>query len=376
MTRAILLLTADTGGGHRAAAEALRQELERRYGGRLVAVTCDPLTGAHANRIVRWVCLRYGPLVRTAPWLWSVLFHGTNNPVTVALMRRLLARFASAPIAEALVRHRPSAIVALHPLLTAPAFAAAQRSPAAVGRGPTRPALVTVVTDLGTVHRSWLHPAFAYADGPGLPVREQFRCGPADPATRAALRASLGLGPDRFVVLVVAGAEGGRGVKEWTRAIVSGTADIDVVAVCGRDERLRTSLESLGARSRGRLVVTGFVENMADWMRSADVLVTKAGPGTIAEAASCGVPMLLAGQLPGQERGNTGIVVRAGAGRPVRGRRQLRTQLEDLRSSPSTLDRMRAAALRLGRPAASTEIADLVARAAGVHAREPVPIDA
>ena len=384
MTRAILLLTADTGGGHRAAAEALRQELDRRYGGRLVAVTCDPLTGAHANRIVRWVCLRYGPLVRTAPWLWSLLFHGTNNPVTVALMRRLLARSASAPIAEALARHRPSAIVALHPLLTAPAFAAAQlvgaapgqRSPAAVGRSSTRPALVTVVTDLGTVHRSWLHPAFAYPGTSGIPVREQFRCGPADPAARAALRASLGLDPDRFVVLVVAGAEGGRGVKEWTRAIVSGTADMDVVAVCGRDERLRTSLLSLAARSRGRLVVTGFVENMADWLRSADVLVTKAGPGTIAEATSCGVPMLLAGHLPGQERGNTEIVVRAGAGRPVRGRRQLRAQLEDLRSSPASLDRMRVAALRLGRPAASTQIADLVARAAGVHAQEPVPIDA
>lgn len=369
MTRAILLLTADTGGGHRAAAEALRQELDRRYGGRLVAVTCDPLTGAHANRIVRWVCLRYGPLVRTAPWLWSVLFHGTNNPVTVAVMRRLLARFASAPIAEALARHRPSAIVALHPLLTAPAATAAT----AAGKCP---ALVTVVTDLGTVHRSWLHPAFAYPGISGIPVREQFRCGPADPAARAALRAALGLDPDRFVVLVVAGAEGGRGVKQWTRAIVSGTADVDVVAVCGRDERLRTSLESLAARSRGRLVVTGFVENMADWMRSADVLVTKAGPGTIAEATSCGIPMLLAGQLPGQERGNTEIVVRAGAGRPVRGRRQLRAQLEELRSSPSTVDRMRAAALRLGRPAASAQIADLVARAAGVPAQEPVAVDA
>lgn len=395
MTRAILLLTADTGGGHRAAAEALRQALERRYGGRLTAVTCDPLTGVHANRIVRWVCLRYGPLVRIAPWLWSLLFHATNTPLTVAVMRRLLARFASAPIAEALARHRPLAIVALHPLLTAPAaaaVAAAQRSSAAAqlvgaaqgqrssaaaaGRGPTRPALVTVVTDLGTVHRSWLHPAFAYADGPGIPVREQFRCGPADPAARAALRASLGLDPDRFVVLVVAGAEGGRGVKAWTRTIVSGTADVDVVAVCGRDERLRTRLERLASRSRGRLVVTGFVENMADWLRSADVVVTKAGPGTIAEATSCGVPMLLAGHLPGQERGNTEIVVRAGAGRPVRSRRGLRAQIEELRSNPASLDRMRVAALRLGRPAASARIADLVARAAGVHAQEPVPIDA
>ncbi len=390
--RAILLLTADTGGGHRAAAEALRQALNRRYAGQLVAVTCDPLTGADANRIVRWICRRYGPLVRLAPWLWSFLFHATNTAVTVGIVRRLLARFASAPIAAALVRHRPSAIVALHPLLTTPAVAA-------LGRGSTHPALVTVVTDLGTVHRSWWHPAVEHVVTPtddlsrrgrglaapererydvlGIPVREQFLGGPARPDARAALRASLGLDPDRFVVLVAAGAEGGRGVKEWTRAIVSGGADVDVVAVCGRDERLRRGLERLAARGCRRVIVTGFVENMADWLRSADLLVTKAGPGTIAEATSCGVPMLLAGHLPGQERGNTEIVVGAGAGRQVRGRRQVRAQIEELRSSPATLDRMRVAALRLGRPAAAAEIADLLARQARLiwPSQEPLAVD-
>lgn len=383
--RAILLLTADTGGGHRAAAEALRQALNSRYPGQFGAVTCDPLTGVDANRIVRWVCLRYGPLVRVAPCLWSFLFYATNTPATVGILRRVLTRFASPPVAAALARHQPLAVVALHPLLAAPAVAALRE-------GSARPALVTVVTDLGTAHRSWWHPAVEHVVTPtddlsrrgrrlagtppdrcdvlGIPVGEQFRRGPADPVVKAALRASLGLDPDRFVVLVAAGAEGGRGMKAWTRAAVSGSADVDVVAVCGRDKRLRTSLERLAARSCGRLTVTGFVTNMDDWLRSADVLVTKAGPGTIAEATSCGVPMLLAGHLPGQERGNTEIVVRAGAGRPVRGRRQLMAQIEDLQSNPASLDRMRVAAVRLGRPAAAAQIADLIARQARVRARE------
>jgi 1,2-diacylglycerol 3-beta-galactosyltransferase len=192
-------------------------------------------------------------------------------------------------------------------------------------------------------------------------VREPFRHGPADPDAKAALRASLGLDPDRFVVLVTAGAEGGRGMKAWTRAIVTGAADVDVVAVCGRNERLRASLEVLAARSRRRLIVTGFVDNMSDWLHGADVLVTKAGPGIIAEATACGVPMLLAGHLPGQEVGNTEIVARAGAGRPIRGRRRLRTQIEELRSNPASLARMRIAAVRLSRPAAADAIADLLA---------------
>lgn len=317
--------------------------------------------------------------------MWSVLFHATNTTVSLRILQRLLTRFVSTPIAAALARYRPLVVVVLHPLLATPAVAARRVS-------STRPPLMTVVTDLGTAHRSWWHPAMehvvmATADlsqqggglagiAPdrcsvlGIPVREQFRRGLADPDARAALRASLGLDPDHFVVLVTAGAEGGRGVKAWTRAIITGAADVDVVAVCGRNGRLRGHLERLAARSRGRLIVTGFVENMADWLRSADVLATKAGPGIIAEATSCGVPMLLAGHLPGQKVGNTEIVVRAGAGRSVRGGRQLTAQIEYLHSNPASLGRMRAAAVRLGRPAAAAEIADLLAKQARIHARQ------
>ena len=155
-------------------------------------------------------------------------------------------------------------------------------------------------------------------------------------------------------------------MKTWTRAIVNGAADVDVVAICGRNERLRETWKAAES-SRGRLTVTGFVDNMADWLRSADVLVTKAGPGTIAEATSCGVPMLLAGHLPGQEAGNTEIVARAGAGRAVHSRRELLRQIEDLRSDPAGVSRMRAAAARLGRPTAAAEIADLLAQHAHVQ---------
>ncbi|MEV0719684.1 glycosyltransferase, partial [Asanoa sp. NPDC050611] len=186
---------------------------------------------------------------------------------------------------------------------------------------------------------------------------------------------SLGLDPARFVVLVTAGAEAARGMRSWTRAIVNSAADVDVVAICGRDERLREDLARLAVRSPGRLVVTGFVDNIADWLRSADVLVTKAGPGTIAEATSCGTPMLLAGHLRGQETGNTEIVARAGAGRAVHGRRELLSQIEDLRADPARVGRMRAAAARLGRPTAAAEIADLLARQARVQRGTRSPRD-
>lgn len=53
----------------------------------------------------------------------------------------------------------------------------------------------------------------------------------------------------------------------------------------------------------------GFVTKMAEYMVAADVLVSKAGPGTIAEAAALSLPVMLTSFLPGQEEGNVDFVI-------------------------------------------------------------------
>ena len=55
--------------------------------------------------------------------------------------------------------------------------------------------------------------------------------------------------------------------------------------------------------------VQGFVQNMEEWMHACDVIITKAGPGTIAESFICGLPVLLNGYIPGQEEGNIDYVL-------------------------------------------------------------------
>ena len=49
-------------------------------------------------------------------------------------------------------------------------------------------------------------------------------------------------------------------------------------------------------------------------MRASDILVTKAGPGTISEAMNAGLPMILYSRLPGQEDGNVDYVISEGVG--------------------------------------------------------------
>lgn len=120
----VLFLTANTGGGHHAATKAISQALDSRYPGQFDAVECDPLTGAAAHRLLRTICRWYGPLTREAPWLWSAVFHLTNNPTTLGMLRRLIARLTVRPIAASLAQHRPTVVVATHPLLVDAAVAA------------------------------------------------------------------------------------------------------------------------------------------------------------------------------------------------------------------------------------------------------------
>jgi 1,2-diacylglycerol 3-beta-galactosyltransferase len=103
------------------------------------------------------------------------------------------------------------------------------------------------------------------------------------------------------------------------------------------------------------------VDNMPDWLRCADVVIAKAGPGTIAEAACCGVPLLLTSHLPGQEKDNARLVTSAGAGRAAARRGQLARELGVMRRDPAALAAMGAASARLGQPGAAAAVATLLA---------------
>jgi 1,2-diacylglycerol 3-beta-galactosyltransferase len=107
--------------------------------------------------------------------------------------------------------------------------------------------------------------------------------------------------------------------------------------------------------------VTGFTDGMSALLRCCDLVVTKAGPGTIAEAACCGAPMLLTAHVPGQEAGNAEVVMRPGAGRRARSVRRLLTEIARLREDQASLAGMRAASARLGQPGAALTVAGLIA---------------
>jgi len=137
-----------------------------------------------------------------------------------------------------------------------------------------------------------------------------------------------------------------------------------VVVVCGKNDALRKELEELADRDRMRLAalpqpmdhaspdfqVLGFVANMEDWMVAADVLVSKAGPGTIAEACACGLPVLLYDFFPGQEEGNIEFVSKTGFGGFESNVYHVPVTVDSWLRDSDKMRGMRAAALAAARP--------------------------
>jgi 1,2-diacylglycerol 3-beta-galactosyltransferase len=198
---------------------------------------------------------------------------------------------------------------------------------------------VTVITDWITIHPGWLHPGVSLCFVPnqevydmalatglrqeqvrlcGLPIRPAFA---RPPRPKPALRYELGLDPELPTVLIVGGGEGMGPLAKITSAVASGLAAREssagrpagqLVVVCGRNRKLR---EELAAEAWPvPTLVHGYVQNMPDWMAACDCIITKAGPGTIAESLALGLPMLLSGYVVGQEEGNAPYVVENGVG--------------------------------------------------------------
>ena len=89
---------------------------------------------------------------------------------------------------------------------------------------------------------------------------------------------------------------------------------MELVVVCGRNEHMRQKLEELGTSLPTPMHVLGFTDKIPEYFRAVDLLVTKAGPGSLAEANAAQLPVVVYDYVPGQERGNVDFVRQNGLG--------------------------------------------------------------
>ena len=201
----------------------------------------------------------------------------------------------------------------------------------------------------------------------GLPIRRAF----AEMFNRpkAEIRAHLGLAPDQPLVLMTGGGAGIGRLMPIAQAVARRLSrhhpKAQMVIVTGQN---RTLYRQLCAEAWPIPVfVRGYVENMAEWLAAADMLITKAGPGTLAEAACLGVPVMITGYIPGQETGNVAWTVEHGAGVFEQDPDRIAGLVAHwLRPGNSSLATMSTRARAIARPDASAQIVQSALRLLGL----------
>jgi 1,2-diacylglycerol 3-beta-galactosyltransferase len=385
MTKRVLFLISDTGGGHRAGSQAIGAALDEMDGETRYEWRIDDIA-THCTFPLSQLGPAYSAALRFAPPIYGALFHATNGRRRYRTIVRFCEPLYRERLRDSFLMYRPDVIVSVHPLLNHAALRA--RADAGLLRVP----LITVITDLGRVHEGWLLPE---ADMTVVPAQEVYQRAlergvpperlrllghPVHPKfedvseTKAEIRKGLGLPSDRPIALLMAGGEGGGKLLPTTLALAKSRLPFHLVVVTGRNAALKLKLEELAPQLPTPMTVLGFRNDVPELMRASDLLVTKAGPGAIAEASIAEVPVVVYDFVPGQERGNLDYVRTNGIGVVALTATEVVASVTRIVHNQERLVAMRARQTSIAPRGSSRRIAELIAEVAatGSAPREPV----
>ena len=326
-TPKILIISSDTGGGHRSAAAAIVAGIQSFVEGESYAIRVVRAI-EEAHHITAKLVAIYNWLLRNKQHWMKYFYWGMNRfrPDT----REFFYKRTVVYVADLFQRWCPHVVVSVHPL-TQHMFARVLKELGLAERIP----LVTVVTDpYYGFWKGWAcddvslylvaseearRQLIDYGISPmrikisGMPVHPKFAF-PDDQAARVA-RTALGLDAEKFTVFLNAGWEGGGNIPHIFRELVRGELDMQAIFLAGRNEALKNEAEVLAAEAKFPIKVIGYSDEVEQLMRAANVMISKLGGLTTFEALSCRVPIIADGttQPMPQEASTVDLVVKSGA---------------------------------------------------------------
>ena len=349
--------------GHHAAARAIEAEIRRQNP--LAETRClDLLETTHPT----WSAVvqnAYMSTIRRTPELWEALYDNFWFDLLTRYIRPLVQRGNSLKLRILMDAFQPDAIVCTqaHPFAVLSAYARRQGKPIPIWG---------VVTDF-LPHRFWHVPPdehIRYVVPTETAVQRLMILGtPADRIHTFGIpiQADVLAARKRTVsrengrrVLVMGGSRGLGARFATIRHLDRAAADFTIDVVTGTNRRLRKQLLAARHKFKHPIRIRGYVKDAMALMRRASLLIGKPGGLTSAEAMASGTPMLIIRPLPGQERGNTEMLVRHGAAIHLDRDRDLPGVVASLIANPALLGMMADRARAVGKPDAARDIAAAV----------------
>ena len=371
----ILIISSDTGGGHRSAAAAIVAGVQKFLD-----------SESYAIRVVRAIEESHhlaDKLVRLYNWIlrnrqhWMKYYYWMINRIRPDT-RQFFHKRCVGYVRDLFERWCPHIVVSVHPL-TQHIFGRVLKELNLADRVP----LVSVVTDpCYGFWKGWACDAVTlylvasedarrqlidYGVSPerikisGMPVHPKFAY-PGEEAAQAARRA-LGLDADKFTVFVNAGWVGGGNIPQIFRELVQGELDMQAIFLAGKNEDLRAVAESIATDAPFPVKVIGYSDEIEQLMSAANVMISKLGGLTTFEALACRVPIIadvITDPMP-QEAGTAKLIAQRGAGVMLNRASDVVNVVRRMMEDEVHYSRMRAATAGLALPNSTQYIVEEIA---------------
>lgn len=385
----ILIISSDTGGGHRSAAQAIVDGLQRFWQGQSIAVRVIKAV-EESHHITEKLVKLYNWILRNKQGWMKYLYWVVNKirPET----REFFHKRCIGYVREQFEKWCPHIVVSVHPL-TQHIFARILKELRLDQQIP----LVTVVTDpCYGFWKGWACEGVSlylvanddarrqlidYGVEPerikisGMPVHPKFHEVTETDAQNA--REAFGLNPEKFTVFVNAGWVGGGNIPQIFRELVRGELDVQAIFLAGKNEELKKEAEEIAKSAKFPVKVIGYSDEIEKLMQSANVMISKLGGLTTFEALACKLPIIADSTTPPmpQEAGTVQLIEQRGAGISLKKSVDIVPTIRNLIADRDKYAEMRAATTGLTIPGSTEyiirEITALLPQNSLIHQTQP-----
>jgi processive 1,2-diacylglycerol beta-glucosyltransferase len=363
----VLILSVSAGSGHIKAGEAVIEALKDKNP-HVIVKHEDGFQ--YASPLLNHLIIgTYMKIIKNTPKFYGYLYQRaeTNGPSHLSKheFNRIVTALVGNKIEKLIKEFQPQVIICTHPF-TLGIVAELKK------KGRIAQKIVGVVTDF-TVHPFWFYQEtdlyfvaaeeqrqFMVSRGimpekvkvTGIPIAKKF----SQEKEVLKLKEQLGLDLSLPIVLVMGGGDGFGPVSSIMDNLSHEPLPFQLVIVVGKNVSLYKRLLTEASNLKQPIKVLGFIDNIDEYMNIADVIITKPGGLTTAEAMAKGLPLLIVDPIPGQETRNTEFLINKLIAIKIDGNFGMVGLLKELLNNPYILNNMRSKARTLGRPQAANEV--------------------
>ncbi|MBN1913443.1 MAG: hypothetical protein JW788_03490 [Candidatus Omnitrophica bacterium] len=364
--RIILMYISDV-SGHRSAAESVERALRQvSPQAEVLSINAFNYTNPLSEKIVNKL---YMGVIQKMPGIWEYLYDNPRIVRKIERFKKSVHKFNSPKLKKLFDSFRPDVVAC------AQAFPCGMVADYKKARGLKLP-LVAILTDY-IPHAYWIYDNVDYYVVPsmevaghlaakgvpeekikpfGIPFDPKFN----EPVDKRLVFKKTGLDDSLPTVLIMGGGHGLGPINRIVDSLEKVKKDFQEVIVAGINKRLYKSLKNKLKQCRKRVLLLGYVNNIHELMSISDLIITKPGGVTTAEALVKNLPMVIVRPIPGQEASNTDFLVKKKAALKIDEIGGIGRVVSDLLDCPDKLSQLRSSAAAISKPRASLDIAGLI----------------